>query len=101
DRPVLTDVALRFSGVDVTAMEPARMPDLFAGQPLVVVGKYRGHGPASVEITGKLGSKSYARTLPVSLASQPGDAVLGTLWARRRIDTLGDANENGAAVDQQ
>jgi Ca-activated chloride channel family protein len=101
DRPVLTDVALRFSGVDVTAMEPARMPDLFAGQPLVVVGKYRGHGPASVEITGKLGSKSYARTIPVSLAPQAGDAVLGTLWARRRIDTLGDANENGAAVDQQ
>ncbi|MGZ3408355.1 MAG: hypothetical protein ACXVAN_18020, partial [Polyangia bacterium] len=101
DRPVLTDVALRFSGVDVTAMEPERMPDLFAGQPLVVVGKYRGHGPASVEITGKLGAKSYARTIPVSLATQPGDAVLGTLWARRRIDTLGDANENGAAVDQQ
>jgi Ca-activated chloride channel family protein len=101
DRPVLTDVALRFSGVEVTAMEPERMPDLFAGQPLVVVGKYRGHGPATVEVTGKLGNKSYARTLPVSLASQPGDAVLGTLWARRRIETLTDATENGAGADQQ
>ena len=98
DRPVLTDVALRFSGVDVTAMEPERLPDLFAGQPLVVVGKYRGHGPATVEITGKLGSQPYARTLPVSLAAQPGDAVLGTLWARRRIETLTDATENGAGA---
>ncbi|HXU70788.1 MAG TPA: VIT and VWA domain-containing protein [Polyangia bacterium] len=101
DRPVLTDVALRFSGVDVTAMEPERLPDLFAGQPLVVVGKYRGHGPATVEVTGRLGNKPYARTIPIALASQPGDAVLGTLWARRRIETLTDATENGAAVDQQ
>ncbi|MCU1277312.1 MAG: Vault protein inter-alpha-trypsin domain protein, partial [bacterium] len=101
DRPVLTDVALRFSGVDVTAMEPERLPDLFAGQPLVVVGKYRGHGPATVEVTGKLGNKRYARTLPLSLLSSPGDAVLGTLWARRRIETLTDATENGAGIDQQ
>jgi Ca-activated chloride channel homolog len=101
DRPVLTDVSLRFSGVDVTALEPERMPDLFAGQPLVVVGKYRGHGPASVEISGKLGTKPYRRTIPVTLASQPGDAVLGTLWARRRIETLTDATENGAGADQK
>ena len=101
DRPVLTDVALRFSGVDVTAMEPERLPDLFAGQPLVVVGKYRGHGPATVEVSGRLGTKPYARTLPITLATQPGDAVLGTLWARRRIETLTDATESGAAADQQ
>ncbi|HEX6839236.1 MAG TPA: VIT domain-containing protein, partial [Polyangia bacterium] len=101
DRPVLTDVALRFSGVDVTAMEPERLPDLFAGQPLVVVGKYRGRGPASVEVSGMLGEKPYVRTIPVSLSQQPGDAVLGTLWARRRIETLTDATESGAAADQQ
>ena len=98
---MLTDVALRFSGVDVTAMEPERLPDLFAGQPLVVIGKYRGHGPASVEVTGKLGDQPYARTLPIALATQPGDAVLGTLWARRRIETLTDATENGADANQQ
>ncbi|HWE31744.1 MAG TPA: trypsin, partial [Polyangia bacterium] len=87
----------------MTAQEPERMPDLFAGQPLVVVGKYRGHGSShgTVEISGKLGNEPYARTLPVSLAPQPGDAVLGTLWARRRIETLTDATDNGAGVDQQ
>ncbi len=98
DRPVLTDVALRFSGVDVTAMEPQRLPDLFAGQPLVVVGKYQGHGPATVEVSGMLGSKPYVRTIPIALASQAGDAVLGTLWARRRIETLTDATENGSSI---
>jgi Ca-activated chloride channel homolog len=93
DRPVLTDVTVRFSGVDVSELEPQRLPDLFAGQPLVVVGKYRGHGPATVELSGKLGAKPYLRTIPVSLAQQPGDAVLGTLWARRRIENLSDASE--------
>jgi len=103
DRPVLTDVALRFSGVDVTAMEPERLPDLFAGQPLVVVGKYRGQGSphGTVEVSGLLGEKPYVRTIPLTLSQQPGDAVLGTLWARRRIETLTDATESGAAADQQ
>jgi Ca-activated chloride channel homolog len=105
DRPVLTDVALRFSGVDVKELMPSKLPDLFAGQPLVVVGKYRGKGPASVELTGKLGQKPYQRTLPVALgggaAGDGQDPVLGTLWARRRIAELSDFRPGGATPDEK
>src|SRR5262249_54211995 len=115
DRPVLTDVAVRFSGVDVSELEPQRLPDLVAGQPLGVGGQYKAHGPepragrpagdrsarreATVELSGRLGNKPYLRTIPVSLAQQPGDAVLGTLWARRRIENLSDATEYGGPSD--
>ncbi|MDB4967096.1 MAG: Vault protein inter-alpha-trypsin domain protein [Myxococcales bacterium] len=100
DRPVLTDVSLRFSGVEVEQMMPSRLPDLFAGQPLVVVGKVRGKGPATVELTGRLGSKPYARTLPVTTRGER-DPVLGTLWARRRIAELDDLDERGADAGQK
>jgi Ca-activated chloride channel family protein len=102
DRPLLTDVALKFEGVEVTQLMPSRLPDLFAGQPLVVVGKYiRGKGPAKVALSGMLGVKPYAHTLPVSLGDSERDPVLGTLWARRRIDELSDGNERGASSDAQ
>src|SRR5262249_28492097 len=38
DRPILTDLAVDFEGAAVSELLPERMPDLFAGQPLVVVG---------------------------------------------------------------
>ncbi|MCU1282057.1 MAG: Vault protein inter-alpha-trypsin domain protein, partial [bacterium] len=100
DRPVLTDASLRFSGMSVAEVMPSRLPDLFAGQPLVVIGKYSGKGPATVELTGRLGTRPYARTLPV-VAAGDRDPVLGTLWARRRIAELDDLNERGADDKQK
>lgn len=105
DRPVLTDVALKFDGVDVTALEPSRLPDLFAGQPLVVVGKYQAAGGAArVTLTGRLGTRPWSRTIPITLAApSTSDPVLGTLWARRRIAELGDYAEeqpSPGAVDE-
>lgn len=101
DRPVLTDVALAWKGIEVKELEPTRLPDLFAGQPLVVVGKYKGSGPASVQLTGKLGTKPFARTLMVALDDKQRDPVLGTLWARRRVAELSDFNPYGGATSDQ
>ena len=102
DRPVLTDVALRFSGRRRDgdgARAHARSVRRPAARRRRQVSRPRprdggGHRASSAP-------RPYTRTIPVTLASQPGDAVLGTLWARRRIDTLTDATENGAGVDQQ
>ena len=103
DRPVLTDVALKFDGVEVRDAMPSRLPDLFAGQPLVVVGRYRATGgPASVELTGLLGTRPFSRRLPIAVgAPATRDAVLGTLWARRRIAELDDYREDGASTEDQ
>lgn len=102
DRPVLTDVNLAFDGLEARALEPSRLPDLFAGQPLVVVGKYRATKPnATVTLTGKLGTRPFTRTLPVTLAAEGHVPILGTLWARRRIEELSDGNPNGNAADAE
>jgi Ca-activated chloride channel family protein len=89
DRPVLTDIALSFDGLQAEALLPERLPDLFAGQPLVVVGKTKGapRAGAEVTVTGRLGTATWRRTIPLNVVAERG-TTLGTLWARRRIEDL-------------
>jgi Ca-activated chloride channel family protein len=107
DRPVLTDLVLRFEGGEVRDLEPERLPDLFAGQPLVVVGRSGPRPPGAVLLSGKLGGSPWERRIPVAAGSggsAPEAPVVGTLWARRRIDGLTDATPRGvdprAAVEE-
>src|SRR6184192_4124594 len=53
--PVLTDLALRGDGIEFYDLQPERLPDLFAGDELVVFGRYRGAGSAerTVTVTGR------------------------------------------------
>ena len=44
DRPVFTDVSIDWGGLEVTDVYPRRVPDLFAGRPLVVHGRFAGKG---------------------------------------------------------
>jgi Ca-activated chloride channel family protein len=97
DRPVLTDLEVSFEGAAVEDLLPARLPDLLAGQPLVVSGRVRGGRPAAVVLRGRLGEQPYVARIPVSLStaagpeaslSPPEQPVAGTLWARRRVDVL-------------
>lgn len=94
DRPVLTDLEVSFEGAAVTDLLPARLPDLLAGQPLVVAGRVRGAAPAAVILRGRLGERPYEARVPVAAGRLHPDVasteqpVTGTLWARRRIDDL-------------
>ena len=92
DRPVLTDLEVSFEGAAVTDLLPARLPDLFAGQPLVVAGRVRGGVPSRVLLRGRLGERPWEARLPVAphagAAAATAQPVAGTLWARRRIDEL-------------
>jgi Ca-activated chloride channel family protein len=84
DRPVLTDVAIDWGGLDVSDVYPRRVPDLFAGRPLVVTGRYAGGGKATVVVRGTYGGKRYERAVVVDLPQATGDAneAQRSLWAR-------------------
>ena len=47
DAPVLTNVKLRFDGMDVYDVEPRNLPDLLAQRPVIVFGKWRGEPRAN------------------------------------------------------
>ncbi|NUR24276.1 MAG: VWA domain-containing protein, partial [Catenulispora sp.] len=91
--PLVT--GLRLSGgdgfvLDQDSITPTRLPDLFAGAPLVVAGRYRGGEAPSAAITvaGTTADGSpWSR--PVT-AVQADDADLAPFWARGRIRDLED-----------
>ncbi len=54
DAPLFTDVEIDWGGLDVEDVYPRRLPDLFAGKPLVVHGRYAHGGTAEVKVRGTI-----------------------------------------------
>ncbi|MBD8527627.1 VIT and vWA domain-containing protein [Pseudomarimonas arenosa] len=91
DRPVLTDIKLEASGVDIFDLEPLQVPDLLAERPVVVVGRFRGSQPGTVSVSGTSGRSEYRQELTLD----PGNAdpslhALRQMWGRERIQGLLD-----------
>lgn len=97
ERPVLTNVRVRFQGFDAYDVEPATQPDLFADRPIVVSGKWRGARRGSIELSARGVAGPFARTLQLAEIPSGSHAALPQLWARERIARLSDfAIEPGA-----
>ena len=87
--PLLTDISIDWGGLAVNSVYPARIPDLFAAKPLVVSGRYTSPGAGVIRLRGKMAGRDFTREIRVNLpASQPENAMLATLWARRRVEDL-------------
>jgi Ca-activated chloride channel homolog len=90
DSPVLTQLKARFTGVEVYDVEPASLPDVMAGRPVVIWGKWRGE-PQGAKLILQGHSASGSHTDVVDAPAPDGDAVaLKHLWARQRIAQLSD-----------
>ncbi len=91
ESPVLTDIAIAWPGrADAW---PRQVPDLYAGEPVVVVAEVDALA-GGVTITGTRGGKPWSASLPLAAGiDEPG---IGVLWARAQIDGLTDALEDGS-----
>ncbi|MFQ5720472.1 MAG: VIT domain-containing protein, partial [Acidobacteriota bacterium] len=100
DTPVLTDIRLHFDDVEVTDLEPAIVPDLFAGQSVLVHGRYTRPGTGLVEVEGNVRGRSEILSRVLVLPErEPDTAALGRLWARARIHRLARQLHAGARDD--
>lgn len=98
ERPVITDLELQAEGVD--GLEPARLPDLFAGQPLLTWGRYERPGLTAFTLRGKQAGRPWSRTVRVHLpADEPRYATLGSAWARAKIGTITREQRLDPSVD--
>ena len=99
--PVLTNLQLNYqfpqtsveAGQAVDRVYPKDVQDLFAGSQLVLIGRYRKSGAATVRLSGKVGSTEQSLEFPVEFAAQGGSDTFGfipKLWAARRIGELID-----------
>ncbi|EDM79808.1 von Willebrand factor, type A [Plesiocystis pacifica SIR-1] len=90
--PVLTDVEIDWQGLAVEEVYPGKIPDLFAGQPITVFGRYAGAPTGEIVIKAKARTAEGVETieLPVHFDVAKADDVegVGSVWARTKIDAL-------------
>ena len=104
--PVLADPTLSFTGdIRISKLYPSRLPDLFKGEQLVLVGRYSGEGDSAVVLEGAVNGARRKFTYEVKF---PGECSEGEfiprLWATRRVGYLLDEmrlhGENGELRDE-
>jgi Ca-activated chloride channel family protein len=97
--PLLTDVVVDWGKLPVHDVYPARIPDVFAGRPVELTGRFSGPASGVVRVTGKRAGQPYEREIPVTLPAQGSEnAVLASLWARSQIEDLMSQDWMGAQM---
>jgi Ca-activated chloride channel family protein len=89
DRPLLTDVQVEL-GPGLVQVYPKRMPDLFAGGQVVLLGRYKGSGSRTIRVRGKHRGKEMVYEYEGRLSDAHGTPYLERLWAHRKIAFLLD-----------
>ena len=99
--PVMTDVSVAVD-VDhdksdatpaVNRMYPKGPFDLFAGDQVVLVGRYHANGKAKVTLSGSVAEKKQSFDFPADLVDKSDDdtnAFVAKLWATRRVGEIID-----------
>ncbi|HEX9074810.1 MAG TPA: hypothetical protein VF932_03490, partial [Anaerolineae bacterium] len=87
--PVLSDITVDWGSISVSDVYPYPMPDLFAGTQLLVAGRYRNNGPATITLKGMVnGTPQSFKYSDVTFKSAGGDDSIPRLWATRKIGYL-------------
>jgi Ca-activated chloride channel homolog len=89
--PVVTDVAISATaGVELYDVQPGSLPDLFAGDEMVVLGRYRGAGSAeqSVTVRGKRNGRDEEFRTTFNDRENDDARYIEQLWAARKAGAL-------------
>lgn len=89
--PVLTDVALTAApGIELYDLQPSSLPDLFAGDEMVVFGRYRGVGSGERSITVRGRRNGRPEQFTTAFADRANDEAryIEQLWASRKAGAL-------------
>jgi Ca-activated chloride channel family protein len=88
-RPALTDLRIVESPVHFQEQAPATLPDLFYGEELVVLARYRGEGSGPVVVEGTRNGRRERFTIEAQFGRHElGNDYIPPLWAARRIGEL-------------
>lgn len=103
-RPVLSNVALDF-GLPVFDVYPPHLSDLFAGNQVIVMGRYRDAGWKSITLSGESGSDTHEWVYEAKFPDKNWEnTYIPRLWASRKIGFLLDEvrlhGENPELVDE-
>jgi hypothetical protein len=89
----LADLQLDVDGVRIEESYPYPQPDLFAGTQLIVTGRYRNGGPATIRLTGDVNGQPRTfhfddLTFATDRQSSRSAEFIPRLWATRKVGYL-------------
>ncbi len=87
--PALLDLRIDRAPVDLVDLAPGRLPDLFHGEEMVILGRYHGRGAGAVAISGERNGRRERFSVGGEfVAHAPDNDFIPRLWASRRIGDL-------------
>lgn len=88
--PVLTDVTISGAGIELYDVQPGSLPDLFAGDEMVVFGRYRGARSTeqSVTVRGRRNGRQEEFRTAFTDRDNDGARYIEQLWAARKAGAL-------------
>ncbi|MDY7013216.1 MAG: VWA domain-containing protein, partial [Cyanobacteriota bacterium] len=106
NKPILTNIEVTWEGLGKPPeIYPLKAADLFAEQPLVLMGRKQDRLSGNLRIRGiAAGGKPYEKTFSLSFDETGGNPAIAQLWGRSKIKALmlqmarGETSEGIAAV---
>ncbi len=95
--PVLTDLVIKIRGATLQpdSITPLRSPDLFAGTPAVIAGRYRSReDDITIDVAAKHNSETWTATVT---GQESANTAISHIWARNRIRDMEDLMVSGCA----
>ena len=88
-RAQLAKIQIDWNGLSVYETYPRRIPELWAGRPVLMFGRYGAGGSEKIELSGSAEGKPLKYKLHVTLPdTQPAHDVLSKVWARKKIEDI-------------
>jgi Ca-activated chloride channel family protein len=98
ESPVLTGVELSWPAGAAVEAWPARIPDLYLGEPVVVSARLTRVAAGDISVAGRRGSESWTTAMSFAGGRRADGAAV--LWARRKIEALVDSQHEGADAEE-
>ncbi|MCY3020793.1 MAG: VWA domain-containing protein, partial [Planctomycetota bacterium] len=87
--PVMTDVTFDFGGASANSIYPKRIPALYRGGEITVLGRFKGTGPSEVTLNGNVAGEPRKIAMKVTWPARDLDnSYLPRVWAMRKIGHL-------------
>lgn len=99
--PVLTDVRVRAEGVRLSRLHPQAPIDIYAGQDVVLLARYSGHGQATLIVEGRgTGGRVQWSATTTFPERERSNAFIPRLWATQRVGYLSaERRRHGASAE--
>lgn len=99
-QPQVTDITVQWPNGQDSLTYPARVPDLYSGEPILVKARMTNEVLAGdvIRVSGMSANGTWGADLPVS--AEVTSAGVAALWARARIEDLIDRQMRGADADE-